>query len=87
MLFLQSLCHVIGYAKEMGMPGQHTSVTHETTWRQVAKYAPLCQQLSWLYTATSKLDCTGQKVDNLRNCWAYIAVFGLILKWKSHAIA
>ena len=35
----------------------------------------------------AKLDCTGQKVDNLRNRWAYIAVFGLILKWKSHAIA
>ena len=35
----------------------------------------------------SKLDCTGQKVDNLRNLWAYIAVFGLILKWKSQAIA
>ena len=35
----------------------------------------------------SKLECTGQKVDNLRNYWAYVAVFGLILKWKSHAIA
>ena len=35
----------------------------------------------------SKLDCTEQKVDNLRNRWVYIAVFGLILKWKSHAIA
>ena len=35
----------------------------------------------------SKLDCTGQKVDNLRNRWAYIAVFELILKWKSQAIA
>ena len=35
----------------------------------------------------SKLDCTGQKVNNLRNRWAYIAVYGLILKWKSHAIA
>ena len=26
-------------------------------------------------------------VDNLRNGWAYVAVFGFILKWKSHAIA
>ena len=34
----------------------------------------------------SKLDCTGQKVDN-HSCVAYIAVFGLILKWKSQAIA
>ena len=29
----------------------------------------------------SKLDCTGQKVDNLRNRWAYIAEFRLTLKW------
>ena len=35
----------------------------------------------------SQLDCMRQKVDNLRNCWAYIDVFGLILKWKNHAIA
>ena len=35
----------------------------------------------------SKLYCTGLKIDPFRNRWAYIAVFGLILKWKSHAIA
>ena len=35
----------------------------------------------------SKLDCTGLKINPFRNRWAYIAVFGLILKWKSHAIA
>ena len=34
----------------------------------------------------SKLDCKGLKVDNLRNRWAYIAVFGLILEWKNLAI-
>ena len=35
----------------------------------------------------SKLNCTGLKIDPFRNRWAYIAVFGLILKWKSQAIA
>ena len=35
----------------------------------------------------SKLDCTGLKIDPFCNRWAYIAVFVLILKWKSHAIA
>ena len=35
----------------------------------------------------SKLDCTGLKIDPFHNRWAYIAVFGLILKWKSPAIA
>ena len=34
----------------------------------------------------SKLDCTGLKIDPFCIRWAYIAVFGLILKWKSHAI-
>ena len=35
----------------------------------------------------SKLDCMGLKIEPLSNRWAYIAVFGLILKWKSDAIA
>ena len=39
-----------------------------------------------LSSDNSKLYCTGLKVDNLRNRLIYIAVFGLILKWKSHAI-
>ena len=46
-----------------------------------------CSPPAWseldLQSDNSKLDCTGLKVDNLRNCWAYIAVFGLILKWKA----
>ena len=40
-----------------------------------------------LHSDISKLDCTGLKIDPFRNRWAYIAVLGLILKWKSHAIA
>ena len=39
-----------------------------------------------LPSVTQKLNCTGLKVDNLSYCWAYIVVFGLILKWKSHAV-
>ena len=70
------------------MTGQHTSVTHKTSWGQVAKYVPHLPAAELaLRSNISKLDSTEQKVDNLRNRWAYIAVFGLILKWKSHAIA
>ena len=89
MLFLPSISHVATYyAKEMGVTAEHTSVTHQTWWREVAKYIPLLADVSLaVLSDISKLDCTGQKVDNLRNCWAYINVFGLILKWKSHAIA
>ena len=47
---------------------------------------PPASQLA-LLSNNSKVDSTGQKIDNLRNRWAYIAVFLLILKWKSHAIA
>ena len=48
----------------MGMPGQHTSVTHQTSWGQVAKYVPLrplSQQLSWLYAAISQKLTAGGK--------------------------
>ena len=52
------------------------------------KYTPLSADVSLaVLSDISELDCTEQKVDNLRNRWAYIDVFGLILKWKSHAIA
>ena len=53
----------------------------------------ICTPPTWSELAfpnnNSNLDYTGLKVDNFRNLWAYIflAVFGLILKWKSHAIA
>ena len=43
-----------------------------------------------LQSDNSKHDCTGLKkvkIGPFRNRWAYIAVCGLILKWKSHAIA
>ena len=82
MLFLPS------GARQTGIQGHQTSVTHETSWREIAQYVLLSADLSSSSLSDiSKLDCTGQKVDNLCNYWAYIAVFGLILKWKSHAIA
>ena len=75
-------------AKQTSIHGHQTSVTHETSWREVAQYVLLSADLSLASLSDiSKLGCTGQKVDNLRNYWAYTAVFGLILKWKSHAIA
>ena len=39
-----------------------------------------------LRSGSSKLDCTGLKIDPFRNRWACITVLWLILKWKSHAI-
>ena len=63
------------------------SITPElTAWGCVLCSPPPSTRLAVL-SDISKLECTGQKVDNLRNRWAYIAVFGLSLKWKSHAIA
>ena len=71
-----------------GSQGHQTSVTNETSRRELAQYVLLSADLSLASLSDiSKLHCTGQKVDNLRNHWAYIAVFGLILKWKRHAIA
>ena len=63
------------------------SVTLKTWRREVAKYValPPASELA-SQSDNSKLDCTGLKVDPFRNCWAYKAVFGLILNWKSHAI-
>ena len=55
---------------------------------EVVKYIPLSADVSLAVLSNiSKLDCTEQKVNNLPNRWAYIDVFGLILKWNSHAIA
>ena len=71
------------------MPGQHSSVTHEISRREVMCFVllrpPPSSQLA-LRSDISKLDCTGQKVDNLRNHWAYIAVFGLISKQSGRAM-
>ena len=65
MLFLPS------DAKQTGIQGHQTSETYETSWREVAQYVLLSADLSLASLSDfSKLDCTGQKVDNLRNYWA-----------------
>ena len=78
------MCHV--YAKERGVAA-HTdlSVTRNVRGGGCEMCTPPPSLCVW--SSSSKLDCTGLKIDPFRNCWAYIAVFGLILKWKSHAIA
>ena len=64
-----------------------TLVTHETSWAEVAQYLLLSADRSLaLLGDISKLDCTGQKVNRLRNRWAYIVVFGLIWKRKNPVI-
>ena len=58
----------------------------------MSRACAICAPLSWselgaaLLGDISELDCTGQKVNRLRNCWAYINVFGLIWKRKIPAI-
>ena len=65
--------------KGIGCAWYQTSVTHETSSREVVQYVLLSADRSLaLLGDISKLDCTGQKVNRLRNRWAYINVFGLI---------
>ena len=70
----------------MGKVCWQKSVTRETLWRKVVKNValPPASELA-LPNDNSKLDCTGLKIEPFRNRWAYIAVFGLILKLKSNA--
>ena len=68
---------------ELTTPQYHSSF-HGGWLRSVL--APQSAELA-LLSDISKLDCTGLKIDPFCNRWAYIAVFWLILKWKSHAIA
>ena len=86
MLFLQSLCHVICKGNEYAWTA-HLSNTRDFVGTGCEICTPLPAAELALRSNISKHDSTEQKVDNLRNRWAYIAVFGLILKWKSHAIA
>ena len=65
--------------KGIGCAWYQTLVTHETSSAEVAQYVLLSADRSLaLLSDISKLDCTGQKVNRLRNRWAYIVVFGLI---------
>ena len=73
--------------KGIGCAWYQTLITHETSWAEVAQYVLLSADQSLdLLGDISKLDCTGQKVNRLRNRWAYIVVLGLIWKRKNPAI-
>ena len=86
MIFLRRFRHVI--CKENRCGSTHWfSITLALTGEACVLCSPPPSTQLALSSDISKLDCTGQKVDNLRNRWAYIAVFGLVLKFKSHAIA
>ena len=85
-LLLRPICHVI-----CKVNGYAWTPLFSNTRNFMREGAVLCApspstQLA-LCSDISKLDCTVQKVDNLHNRWAYIAVFGLISKWKSQAIS
>ena len=73
--------------KGIGCAWYQTSVTHETSWAELAQYVLLSADRSLaLLGDISELVCTEQKVNRLRNRWAYIVVFGLIWKRKNPAI-
>ena len=63
------------------------SITRDVRGGGCEMYTPLPSTQLTFRNGSSKLDCTGLKINPFRNRWAYIAVFRLILKWKSHAIA
>ena len=86
-LLLRSTCHVI--CKENGYAWPWTALfsnTRDFMGGGAVLCAPPPSAKLALHSDISKLYCMGQNVNNLRNRWAYIAVFGLILKWKSQAI-
>ena len=66
---------------------QHLSITPAFTGVGCVLCSPPQSAELALRSDISKLDCTGLKIDPFRNRWAYIAVFGLILKWNSHSTA
>ena len=80
------MCHV--YAKERGLAAYTgLSITRDVRGGGCEMCTPPPSAQLALRSGSSKLDCMGLKIDPFRNRWAYIAVFGHILKWKSHAIA
>ena len=58
---------------------QHLSITPAFTGVGYVLCSPPQSAELALRSDISKLDCTGLKIDPFRNCWACIAVFGLIL--------
>ena len=66
---------------------QHLSITPAFTGVGCVLCSPPQSAELALRSDISKQDCMGLKIDPFSNRWAYIAVFGLILKWKSQAVA
>ena len=70
-------CHAISRADWYGVVAKVSNNRDLTEWGCKICTPPPASQLASL-SINSKVDWTGQKVDNLRNRWTYIAVFGLI---------
>ena len=71
------MCHV--YAKERGLAAPTgLSITRDDRGGSCEMCTPLPSPQLALRSGSSKLDCMGQKVNRLRNRWAYIVVFVLI---------
>ena len=74
-------------AKQTSIHGHQTSVTQETSWREVAKYVLLSADLSLpSLSDISKVDCAGGKFKLLPEYLTEKDVWWLILKRKSHAL-
>ena len=74
-------------AKQTSIHGHQTSVTQETSWREVAQYVLLSADLSLpLLSDISKVDCARGKFKLLPEYLTERDVWWLILKRKSHAL-
>ena len=74
-------------AKQTSIHGHQTSVTQETSWREVAQYLLLSADLSLpSLSYISKVDCAGGKFKLLLEYLTERDVWWLILKRKSHAL-
>ena len=74
-------------AKQTIIYGHQTSVTQETSWREVAQYVLLSADLSLpSLSDISKVDCAGGKFKLLPEYLTERDVWWLILKRKSHAL-
>ena len=81
------MLYLLSVAKQTGIHGHQTSVTQETSWREVAQYVLLSADLSLpSLSDISKVDCAGGKFKLLPEYLTERDVWWLILKRKSHAL-
>ena len=74
-------------ANQTSIHGHQTSVTQETSWREVAQYVLLSVDLSLpSLSDISKVDCAGGKFKLLPEYLSEREVWWLILQRKSHAL-